>query len=76
MKKALLTLKSSLPKTLVVFTAPYDPTKLNDMASKPFLCQITFPVMCPCLSESSRAGMVDLRNQYEEKLVELAEEMR
>ena len=76
MKTALTTLKTSLPKTLVVFTSPYDPTKLNDMTNKPFACQITFPLECPCLSDSSRPGMVELRNQYEEKLVELAAEMR
>merc|ERR1739838_28921 len=76
MKTALTTLKNSLPKTLVVFTSPYDPTKLNDITNKPFACQFIFPSLCPCLSDSSRPGMVELRNQYEEKLVELAAEMR
>ena len=28
MKTALTILKSALPKTLIVFTAPYDPTKI------------------------------------------------
>merc|ERR1712106_494758 len=76
MKTALTTLKTSLPKPLVVFTSPYDPTKLNDITNKPFACQFIFPSLCPCLSDSSRPGMVELRNQYEEKLVELAAEMR
>jgi len=76
MKTALTILKSALPKTLIVFTAPYDPTKIADITNKHFGCQFLFPTLCPCLSDSSRAGLVDLRTQYQEKLVELAAEMR
>ena len=76
MKTALTILKSALPKTLILFTAPYDPTKIADITNKHFGCQFMFPTMCPCLSESSRPGLVELRTQYEEKLVELAAEMR
>ena len=75
-KIALTIIKSALPKTLILFTAPYDPTKIADITNKHFGCQFMFPTMCPCLSESSRPGLVKLRTQYEEKLVELAAEMR
>jgi len=73
MKEALTLLKADLDKTLVVFTSPYDPTKLGDVANKPLACQFIFPTMCPCLSSSSHIG---LRDQYEQKLEQLAAEMR
>ena len=73
MKAALTILKSDLDKTLVVFTSPYDPTKLGDVANKPLACQFIFPTMCPCLSSSSHIG---LRDQYQQKLEQLAAEMR
>jgi len=76
MEAALTILKDSLPKTLVVFTSPYDPTKIADIANKPFQCRLLFSVMCPCLNAESRPGLEQLRDEYEEKLVELSAEMR
>ena len=76
MRTALTSLKSSLPKTLVVLISPYDPTKISLIPNMPFQCQLAYGAMCPCLTENSRPGLVALRDQYEQKLVELAEEMR
>jgi len=73
MKTALTTIKTELPKTLVVFTSPYDPTKLGEVSNKPLACQFIFPTMCPCLSSSSHLG---LREKYQQKLEQLAGEMR
>ena len=54
----------------------YDPTKIADIVNKPFACEFIFPVECPCLSDTSRPGLVQLKKQYVEKLVEVAAEIR
>ena len=50
--------------------------QLADMEKKPKVCREVWPYLCSCLTANNRPSLVELRNQYEQQLLELAAEMR
>ena len=67
---------STMPRTLVVFTETYMPSKLQDMANPSWKCSLAIELGCPCVTSENMADKIQLRDDYTAELHSLAAQYR
>ena len=67
---------STMPRTLVVFTETYMPSKLQDMVNPSWKCSLAIELGCPCVTSENMADKIQLRDDYTAELHSLAAQYR
>ena len=67
---------STMPRTMVVFTETYMPSKLQDMVNPSWKCSLAIELGCPCVTSENMADKIQLRDDYTAELHSLAAQYR